>query len=116
MGIVLGGDASLSAEFSIGLADPSDTGHDGPDGANKNGPADDGKVSLTEIIKGLSTPSVLLAQPTLTGGGSAFLTIDVEGVPFIVVPDPGMPDAPKITIDVLGTWATCSTRTPTWSI
>src|SRR5262249_1225374 len=99
VGVILGGQASLSASLSVGLEDPSDItpGNDGP--------GDDGKVSLTEFIKNISNPLALL-DASFSGEGSVAMTLDVEGLPFIDLPDPGQPGAPKIEIDALnlGDW------------
>jgi Ca2+-binding RTX toxin-like protein len=89
VGVEIGGEASLSAELSLGLVDPT-----------ASGPGHDGKISLSEIIKHLSTPGDLF-DASFGGNGGVELTVDVTGLPFIDLPDPGTPGAPKVTIDVL---------------
>ncbi len=72
----LQGSASLNAEFSVGLKDPTLTG-----------PGADGQISLTEFIDGLSHFGDLIDKPSLTGLGQLDLGIDVDGLDsFITIP------------------------------
>jgi hypothetical protein len=102
VGIGLTGNADLSAELSVGLKDPTETGV----GA-------DGNISLTEFINALSNgfsedkqPNVqsLLNPPSLTGLGQLDLDVSVDGVPFITVTNASIGLAVNVG-DLFDRWA-----------
>ena len=93
IGVNLGGDASLTADFTVGLKDPTATGA-----------GHDGNISLTEFINGLSDFDSLLDDPSLTGLAQIHLDVTLDGdLPFVDF-DSGTVDLAANLGDVLSRW------------
>ena len=93
IGVNLGGDASLTADFTVGLKDPTATGA-----------GHDGNISLTEFINGLSDVGTLLDAPSLTGLAQIHLDVTLDGdLPFVDF-DSGTVDLAANLGDVLDEW------------
>ncbi|WP_283806368.1 LEPR-XLL domain-containing protein [Bradyrhizobium sp. cf659] len=92
VGINLAGDASLSADFSIGVNDPG------------TGAGADNSISLTEFTTGLSHVNTLLDAPSLTGLVQLHLDVSLDGsLPFITL-GAGTVDLAANLGDALAKW------------
>lgn len=73
--VALSGSSSFDADLTLGLQDPGTV-------------ADDGRITLAELIDALSDITSLIAAPDLNGTGGLTLDIDVSpSIPGINVPD-----------------------------
>ncbi|MES2992163.1 MAG: OmpA family protein [Pseudomonadota bacterium] len=87
VGIDLTGGGKIDATLSMGLKDP--------DGNNSDG--DSNRISLTELLASLDNLGSLVSSPTLTGGGSILLDVELSS------PIPGLTlnGTPQIGINVV---------------